>query len=76
MFMVRVRYIPLADPQGEVERLRPTYDILAEWRGRYGPGTEQYWAIVEARGALDKVAQALTGAKLYEPPPAHSTPKA
>lgn len=73
--MVRVRYVPPQNPKAEVERLRSALEALEEWRLRYAPGSDQYWAIHDARAALNKVAVALAGEPLTRPLEAHSTPK-
>lgn len=73
--MVRVRYVPPRDRSAQVEKLRPAFDALSDWRLCYPPGSSVYWSIVEARDALNKVAKELNGEPLFTPPEAHSTPK-
>src|SRR5689334_6177115 len=62
--MARVRYVPPLDPKAEVERLRPALQALESWRDRYSPGGEVFWALNEAKDALDKVAVLMCGAPL------------
>jgi hypothetical protein len=57
--LVRVRYVPPADPRAEAAKLRPALELLESWRDRYHPGTEQFWAIVEAKAAIRKVVDLL-----------------
>jgi hypothetical protein len=67
--MVRVRYIPPSDPAGEAEKLRPALLALESWRDRYSPASPQFWAMIEAKDALNRVARLMCGKPLTDPPP-------
>ena len=61
--MVRVRYVPLSDPDAEAAKLKQTLDLLESWRDRYHPASPQFWAIVEAKAAIRKAMDSLTNAR-------------
>jgi hypothetical protein len=69
--MVRIRYIPPQDPRQEVEKLRSALAALEGWRGCYSPASPQYWALNDAKAALNKVAELMWGTPLTSPHPTY-----